>query len=302
MAQFIGIEGGGTKFVCAYGSSPDDLQKRIAIPTRTPNLTLKEVIDYIHEVRKTVKIQAIGASLFGPLDLDRGSLTYGYMTTSPKLGWSNVDFVGLMRKEFGLPIGFDTDVNGAAIGEYRWGAARGIGDFIYLTVGTGIGGGVMVNHQLLHGAMHPELGHILIPQDQERDSFGGVCPYHKNCLEGLASGPSMKVRWKVKSALDLPEGHEAWDLEAHYLGVGLANYMMTLSPKRIIMGGGVMRQNHLLPKIRAAVIKSLGNYIKDPKTIGDMDNFIIKAELGEQAGVSGAIALAEQAWTNAQNL
>ncbi len=292
--QYIGIEGGGTKFVCVHGSNPRDLQDRTEIKTQSPALTMAEVIEYIRAVQKKSTIKAIGVAIFGPLDLDMHSSTYGYITTAAKPGWGNYNIVGTLREAFNLPVGFDTDVNGAAIGEYRWGAAQGLSDFLYLTIGTGIGGGAMVDGKLLHGATHPEMGHMLIPQDTSHDSYEGSCLYHRNCFESLASGPAMKGRWHVSSALDLPEDHEAWDLEAHYLAVGLTNYILTLSPQRIIMGGGVMRQEHLLPKVRAQIATCLNGYLKDDKIMRHLDSYIVKPGLGENSGICGAIALAEQ--------
>lgn len=295
MAQFIGIEGGGTKFVCAYGSGPNDLHGRTVIQTRTPKETMAEIFAYIDNVRAKVDIQAIGLCIFGPLDLNRSSPTYGYINPTAKVQWSNYNIVGALRDASGLPIGFDTDVNGAAIGEYRWGAAQGLSDFIYLTIGTGIGGGVMSNGKLLHGAMHPEMGHIMIYQDKELDPFPGVCAYHHNCFEGLASGPAMKTRWNVASALDLPPHHVAWDVEAHYLGIALAAYTMVLSPQRIILGGGVMRQAHLLPKVRSEVLKVLNGYVLVDIVTKYTDSYIVPPGLGENSGICGALALAEQA-------
>ena len=294
MAYFIGIEGGGTKFVCAYGSDPDDLQGRTVIRTETPEITMQALIEYIREIQQKVSIAGIGASIFGPLDLDPASSSYGYITSTPKRGWVNFDFLGTLKKEFNCPVGFDTDVNAAAISEYRWGAAKNISDVLYLTIGTGIGGGAIANHRLIHGAMHPEMGHILIPQ-HKNDNFPGVCKYHGNCLEGLASGPSLKERWNVKSALDLPPEHPGWEIEANYLGIALANYTMTLSPKKIILGGGVMRQEHLLPKIRYQLIQHLGGYIQNPTVIQGLESYIVKPGLEENAGVLGAIAIAELA-------
>lgn len=294
MKQYIGIEGGGTKFICGYGSGPNDLQGRTVIATGKPATTMRELAEYIRSVQNKVKIEAIGASIFGPLDLDHASKTYGYITTTPKHDWINFDFIGTLTREFNCPVGFDTDVNAAAIAEYRWGAAQNISDVLYLTIGTGIGGGIIANHRLVHGAMHPEMGHILIPQ-HKNDPFPGVCEYHGNCLEGLASGPSLKERWQVKSALDLPADHPGWEMEAGYLGVALANFTMTFSPKRIILGGGVMRQDHLLPKIRRELIKSLGGYIQNPTVIKGLESYIVKPGLQENAGVLGAIAVAELA-------
>ncbi len=295
MANFIGIEGGGTKFVCAFGSGPEDLQERVVLPTQSPAETIKALAEYIHQVESKVKISGIGASVFGPLDLDPESPTYGYITSTPKNEWVNFNFVGALKQEFNYPIGFDTDVNAAVMSEYRWGAAQNLSDVLYLTVGTGIGGGLIINHQLVHGAMHPEMGHILIPQNKN-DNFSGVCGYHGNCLEGLASGPSLKARWGVKSALDLPEDHIAWEIEANYLALALANYTLTISPKRIIIGGGVMRQNHLLPKIQRQLLKHLGGYIQNPTVVKNLETYIINPGLQENAGVLGAIALAELAY------
>lgn len=299
MNNFVGIEGGGTKFICAYGTGPQDLKERTEIRTQNPDATLRELIDYIRTVQKKVTIAAIGASIFGPLDLDTASATYGFITTTPKKEWTNFNFVGALQQEFNCPVGFDTDVNAAAISEYRWGAAQGISDILYLTVGTGIGGGLIVNHQLVHGAMHPEMGHIFIPQ-HPKDSFAGVCKYHGNCLEGLASGPSLKERWQVKSALDLPEDHLGWEFEASYLGLALANYTLTLSPKKIIVGGGVMRQNHLLPKIRNQLLNHLKDYIQNKTVVQGITDYVVKPGLEENAGVLGAIAIAEIALVNSQ--
>lgn len=297
MDKYVGIEGGGTKFVCAYGTGPNNLQERLVIQTENPASTMLAVIEYIKKVQSEASIVAIGASVFGPLDLEPASPTYGYITSTPKKDWVNFDFVGTLKREFNLPIGFDTDVNAAAISEYKWGAAKKLSDFIYLTIGTGIGGGVIANHRLIHGAMHPELGHILIPKAKD-DTFRGICPYHQNCLEGFASGPAIKARWKVDSALDLPDHHEGWDLEAYYLGIALANYTMSFSPKRIVLGGGVMRQQHLLPKIRQAFTQHLGGYIENPTVTQGLEWYIVGAGLHEDAGVLGAMALAELALTN----
>jgi fructokinase len=293
MSQFIGIEGGGTKFVCAYGSGPDDLHNRVVIKTQSPEKTMQEVIEYIHDVRKKTEIAAIGFSIFGPLDLDKTSTTYGYVLPTVKEEWLlGFDCVGALKQQFHLPIGFDTDVNAAALGEHRWGAAQGFDDFLYITVGTGIGGGAMVNGKMLHGAMHPEMGHIMVTQDRAEDPFAGICVYHKNCLEGLASGPAMKARWHVDSALDLPQDHPSWDLEAKYIGAALADYTLMLAPKRIILGGGVMRQKHLMPKIRAQMVKALAGFINN-KTVNDVESYVVSPGVGENSGVLGSIALAQ---------
>lgn len=299
MAQFIAIEGGGTKFVCAYGSGPDDLHDRTVIPTRAPQETLPEIFDYIRSVQKKTDIKAIGLSIFGLIDLHSDSPTYGQILPAVKPHWDRYDILGEFKKHFDLPIGLDTDVNGAALGEHRWGAGKGLTDFLYLTVGTGIGGGAVINNKILHGAMHPEMGHILIYQDKERDPFPGVCSYHHNCLEGLASGPAMKTRWHVQSALDLPPDHEAWDIEAEYLGRALAAYTMILSPQRIILGGGVMKQQQLFPKVRARMLEALAGFIEIDLIMKQTDSYVVPPGLGENSGILGSIALGEEAWKEA---
>ena len=292
MSIYAGIEAGGTKFVCAIGSGPDDILAATTFPTTTPQETTRRAVDFIlTQQKKSGNISALGIASFGPLDPNPESLTYGCITTTPKPGWSHFDFVGSIRKEFDLPIGFDTDVNGAALGEWRWGAAQGLDTFIYLTIGTGIGGGGMVNGKLMHGLIHPEMGHIRIPHDRQADPFPGICPFHNDCLEGLSTGPAMQKRWG-QPAETLPEDHPAWELEAHYLALGLVNFICTLSPQRIILGGGVMHQSRLFPLIREQVVSLLNNYVQSPQILENIDEYIVPPALGDRAGVMGAIALA----------
>jgi fructokinase len=294
MVRYIGIEAGGTKFVCVSGSGPEDIERREVFATQTPELTMPEVFQFIREEQEKGELCAIGAAVFGPLDLELTSKTYGHITTTPKLDWRWFDFVGALTAAFDLPIGFDTDVNAAALAEQRWGAGRDVSSLLYITVGTGIGAGFVSDGTLLHGAMHPEMGHMLIPGNQHNDGFAGVCPYHGCCLEGMASGPALKQRWGVDSALDLPPEHQAWDIEAETLAGALVNYTMVLSPHRIVMGGGVMRQSHLIDRIRAKVTALIAGYIKNP-TVDDTARYIVKPELDENVGVCGALALAEKA-------
>ena len=275
-----GIEAGGSKFVCAIGSGPDDLAI-CEIPTTTPEATIQRVVTFF---KAGGPVKAIGIGSFGPIDPNPKSPTFGYITSTPKLAWRNVDLAGAMRGALGVEVAFDTDVNAAALGEFRWGAAQGLEDFLYLTVGTGIGGGGMSNGELMHGRTHPEMGHIRIPHDLVRDPFAGCCPYHGDCLEGLASAPAIESRWG-QAAGNLPAGHPAWDLEAHYLALGLCNWVFTLSPQRVILGGGVMRRKELFPLVRAKVAALLGDYLDSPE--------IVPPQLGARAGVLGAIALAQ---------
>lgn len=295
MIVFGGIEAGGVKVVCAVGDSTGKIHEQIRIPTTIPEDTIPQVIEFLSTNHKKTPLFAIGIGSFGPVDVNSTSDTYGYITSTPKPGWHNFDFVGAINKAFDLPIGFDTDVNTAAIGEHRWGAAQGLETFLYITVGTGIGGGGMVAGKLMHGLIHPEMGHIFVPHDKVNDPFAGVCPYHGDCLEGLATGPAMLARWNVKSALDLPPEHEAWDLEADYLAIAIANWIMTLSPQKIIMGGGVMKRKELLPKIYERVPRLLNGYIQHEAILENIDNYIVPPGLGEQSGICGTIALAEQA-------
>jgi fructokinase len=192
-----------------------------------------------------------------------------------------------------VPVGFDTDVNGAALGEHRWGAAQDLHTFVYLTVGTGIGGGAMVAGALVHGLLHPEMGHILIARRAD-DDFPGACPFHDSCLEGLASGPAIEKRWG-RNADALPDEHPAWELEAHYLALGLANLVCTLSPQRVILGGGVMTRRQLFPLIRQKVRELLNGYVQAPAITTDNEVFIVPPGLGNSSGVLGALALAERA-------
>ena len=294
MTQYGGIEAGGTKFVCAVGSGPDDIRAEIRLPTESPDATLGSVIDFFKQQQDQNEIAAIGVASFGPVDPDPASPGFGYITNTPKPGWAHTPVVPLLRDAFGVPVGFDTDVNVAALGEHRWGAARGVDTFVYLTIGTGIGGGGMVDGKLMHGLLHPEMGHIAIPHDWERDSFAGTCPFHGDCWEGLANGPALEARWGQPGET-LPSAHEAWELEAHYLAWGVANIMMILSPKMIVMGGGVMEQEHIFPLVRRKVKSHLNGYIQSETVLQGLDDYIVPPALGGRSGVLGAIALAQQA-------
>ena len=290
-----GIEAGGTKFVCAVGSGPDDVRAETRFPTTTPEETIGQAIDFFREQREQHgELVALGIAAFGPLDPDPASPTYGYITSTPKPGWANVDFAGPLARALNLSVAFDTDVNGAALGEGRWGAAQGLDTFIYLTIGTGIGGGAMVGGSLLHGLLHPEMGHVRLPHDRQQDPYPGRCPYHGDCLEGLASGPAIAARWG-RPAQTLPVDHPAWALEAHYLALGLVNFIVTLSPQRIILGGGVMAQAQLFPLVRRRVLELLNGYVQSPRLLEAIDTYIVPPALGRRAGVLGALALARQA-------
>jgi fructokinase len=291
MPLWGGIEAGGTKFVCAVGTGPDNLRAEVRFPTTTPEETFGRAIQFFQQQEKE-SLTAIGIASFGPVDLNPDSPTFGYITDTPKPGWAHTDFAGRIRRALGVPVGFDTDVNVAALGEYRWGAAQGLDTFIYLTIGTGIGGGGMVNGKLIHGLVHPEMGHIRIPHDRGRDPYPGSCPYHGDCLEGLAAGPALEERWGQRGEA-LPADHPAWPLEADYLAFGLVNIICVLSPQRIIIGGGVMQQPQLFPLVRQRVQELLNNYLPVPAILDHIDDYIVPPGLGDRAGVLGAMALAE---------
>jgi len=291
MNFYGGIEAGGTKFNCTIAADPAHILAETRIPTTTPQETLERVVAWFREA--SVPLRAIGIGSFGPVDPNPASPTYGYITTTPKPGWQNTDLAGTIQRALGVPTAFDTDVNAAALGEWRWGAGQGLDVVLYLTIGTGIGGGAVVHGRLLHGLIHPEMGHIRLPRDVERDPFPGVCPYHGDCFEGLCSGPALRVRWGQDPAT-LPPDHPAWALQAHYIALALVNYICVLSPQRIILGGGVMSNSFLFPLIRREVQALLNGYIVHPDILEHIDRYIVPPALGARAGVLGAVALAQQ--------
>ena len=288
---FGGIEGGGTKFVCAVGSSPEDIRAEYRFATVEPAETIQKTVDFFRgQIELFGPLAGLGLACFGPVDLRPDSPTYGFITSTPKPGWANVDILGGISRGLGVKAAFDTDVNGAALGEWRWGAGQGVRSLIYLTVGTGIGGGALVDGRPVHGLVHPEMGHMLIPHDFNLDPFGGVCPYHGDCLEGLATGVAIKQRWG-KPAEELPPDHPAWTLEADYLASSLVNLILAYSPERIILGGGVMQQPQLFPLIREKVRIKLAGYVASPSILEGIDQYIVPPGLGKRAGVLGAIEL-----------
>ena len=295
MKLYGGIEGGGTKFVCAIGTGPDDIRAETRFPTTTPDETISQAARFFQEQEKEFgSIDGLGVACFGPLDPDLASPSYGYILPTPKPGWANVDIVGGLQSELHVPICFDTDVNGAALAEARWGSAQGCDPALYLTFGTGIGGGALVNGHLLHGLLHPEMGHIRIPHDLVRDPFAGVCPFHGDCFEGLASGTAIEKRWGQR-AETLPIDHPAWDLEAQYIALALANFIFSLAPQKIVIGGGVAQQAHVLPLVHKKVQMILNDYVQSALVKQKIAEYIVLPGLGGRAGVLGAIALAEKA-------
>jgi fructokinase len=288
--SYGGVEAGGTKWVCAIGDAPDDVVETATFPTTTPAETIARTAEFF---RQNGGVSALGIGSFGPIDARRSSPAWGQITTTPKPGWAGTDVAGSLGRALGVPVAFDTDVNAAALGEHRWGAAVGIDTFCYVTIGTGIGGGGMSNGKLMHGLLHPEYGHMRIPHDRELDPFDGVCPYHGDCFEGLASGGAIRQRWG-RPAEELTDP-AVWQLEAHYVALGLVNAICTLSPQRIVLGGGVSKHPALLPLVRENVRGLLAGYIAVAELDGSLDAFVVPPGLGDRAGVLGAIELARSA-------
>ncbi|MBB6671533.1 ROK family protein [Cohnella nanjingensis] len=279
------IEAGGTKFVCGIGNEQGTIEDRVSFPTEQPEKTLAQVIAYFQDKQ----VEAIGIGSFGPINIDPASPEYGHVTTTPKPGWSNYPFLGKMKEAFDVPFGWDTDVNAAALGEATWGAAKGLDSCVYYTIGTGVGVGVYAEGKLVHGLVHPEGGHILTRRHPD-DTYEGFCPYHGDCLEGIAAGPAIERRWKVKGS-ELPADHPAWAMEAFYIGQAVAGAILMLSPKRVILGGGVMHQMQLFPLVRAEVQNNLRGYVSASAVLADIDTYIVPPGLGDNAGLSGSLAL-----------
>jgi fructokinase len=288
-----GIEAGGTKFVCVVAGGPDHIVDEIRFRTTTPSETLGRAIQFFQPFVTGAQIQAIGVGAFGPLDLNPESPTYGFVTATPKPGWSNTNVLGTLQQALKIRIALDTDVNVAGLGEYRWGASKGSDPSLYLTIGTGIGGGYIQDGRSLIGMLTPEMGHLRLPHDRQRDPFAGSCPFHGDCFEGLASGPAIEKRLGLAGAV-VPEEDAFWEIEADYIALALMNYILTLSPKRIILGGGVMQRDFLFTKVRRRVRKLLNGYVASKSILENIDSYIVPPGLGNQSGSLGAIALAMQ--------
>jgi len=287
-----GIEAGGTKFVCLLGTGPNEIVGEIRYPTTHPDETIQQAIEFFEPYARSGELAAIGIASFGPVDLDPNSPTYGYITTTPKPHWSQVDLRGPIHEALSLPVAFDTDVNVAAFGESYWTPGnRSLDPFLYMTVGTGIGVGVLANGRPLHGLVHPEAGHFAIPHNWQSDPFPGSCPYHGDCLEGLASGPAMNRRWG-QPAETLPEDHPAWDLEAEYIALALANLIYAYSPQKIVLGGGVALHPGFHDAVRHKVQTLLNGYVQSPILLEKIGDYIVQPALGNRSGALGAIAMA----------
>jgi fructokinase len=289
VSVYGGIETGGSKWECAVATGPEDLRASETLQTTTPAETIDRAVAFF---QREGPVDAIGIGSFGPLDGKLASPTWGHITTTPKPGWAHTDVGQEIRRRLSVPVAFDTDVNAAALGEHVWGAAKGLDTFCYVTVGTGIGGGGMAGGKLLHGLVHPEFGHLRIPHDREADPFPGVCPYHGDCWEGLASGRAIEARWgRPPGEL---EDEAVWTLEAGYLALGLVCVICVLSPQRIVIGGGVMRRTGLLELVHGQVTRLMNGYVDDASLGDRIGEYITLPRLGSRSGVLGAIALAQR--------
>ena len=285
-----GIEAGGTKFICAVADETGAIIEKVSIPTTVPDETLTHVQAFFDQY----DLLAMGIGSFGPIGIDPAQSNYGHILATPKKGWENYPFLPAMQARYNIPFVFTTDVNAAAYGELKNGAAQGKESCVYLTIGTGIGAGVVLNGQILQGIGHPEMGHIHVKRHPE-DTYEGTCPYHKDCLEGLAAGPSLEARTGIRGE-NLPEDHPIWDLQAYYIGQALMTYSLTLAPEKIVLGGGVMNQDHLLKKIREQFAEQMAGYMVTPA----LDEYIVRWGLPNESGITGCLLLAMDAYQESQ--
>ncbi len=292
---FGALEAGGTKFVCAVGDEFGNIKERVSIPTSDPSGTMEKVFDFFD----AYQLEAIGIGTFGPADVDPGSPTYGMITTTPKLKWKNYPMLNVLKERYGVPMGFTTDVNAAALAEAETGAAAGLDGCLYITIGTGIGAGAVLQGRFLQGLSHPEMGHILIRR-HEKDIFEGTCPFHKDCLEGLAAGPAIEARWGNKGP-DLQDRDDVWEMEGWYIAQALMQYILILSPQKIILGGGVMKQVQLFPIIARHLKDMLNGYVQLPELEDGSMDYITGPKHGDDAGIIGALLLAERAFKQAES-
>jgi fructokinase len=287
------LESGGTKMVAALARGPGEILCRERIPTTTPGETISRLVAFFTQVSAELeKPEALAVGTFGPADLDPSSSTYGFITATPKPHWTQSDLLGPIQKALGVPAVFETDVAASLYGEATWGAAKGMKHAAYFTVGTGIGGAVMIDGEILHGIGHPEMGHMRVSR-HSKDDFKGSCPFHVDCLEGMAAGTSMSQRWNLP-AEELPVDHPAWEIEASYLAQACLNLLMIAPPERIILGGGVMHQEQLFPLVRAGLSRLLDGYLAYEQLRGSLADFIVPPALGDDAGVLGCVALGQR--------
>ena len=291
MTLFGALEAGGTKVICAVGTAHDKILARETIKTTEPMATLAQCLAFFHRCERDFgKIAKLGIAGFGPLDLSAQSPSFGSLLNTPKKGWAGTNFIEPFQKSLGVPVVLDTDVNAAVLAEIRWGSVQGACSAAYVTIGTGIGVGIYANGALLHGAIHPELGHIAVPRATSDNEFTSVCPFHGDCFEGFASGPAMKARWG-QGAEELAAGHPGWDIQAYYIAQLCRAITLSVSPSHIVLGGGVMAHQPLLKAVRAEFGKLLNNYLPISERSGGLGNYIVRESFGGASGLVGAFAL-----------
>ncbi|MBR6526922.1 MAG: ROK family protein [Lachnospiraceae bacterium] len=288
-----GLEARGSKMICAVGTEDGVLLDQTIIPTRGPKETMEDVIAYFRDK----EIEALGIASFGPVDIHKNSDTYGYILDTPKEAWQHFNLLGTIRDALQVPVELETDMNGACLGELTFGCAKGLDSVVYVSIGTGIGAGIAVNGQLLHGMIHPEAGHMLLRR-HPRDGYEGSCPFHATCFEGLASGPAIEERWG-RPAEELHNNATVWEMESHYIAQAMVNLILIMSPRVIILGGGVMKNEALFPMIRKRVKKILNGYLNTDE-MEDLDKYIVPASLKGNQGVMGCIELARRALVGQQ--
>ena len=281
------IEAGGTKFVCAVGNEKLEILERVSFPTTTPDETMPQVIAFFNQYKDD--LAAIGVGSFGPIDIRETSETYGYITSTPKLAWQNYNFLGAMKAAFDIPMAWTTDVNAAAYGEYAFGNGQGKSSVVYYTIGTGVGAGALQDGKFIEGFSHPEMGHMLVVPHKD-DHFEGACPFHGNCLEGMAAGPAVEKR-NGRKGQDIPQDDPFWEIEAEYIAQCAYNTTLMFSPEVIIFGGGVMKQRHMVEKVHAAFTRIMQGYVATPA----IEEYIVTPALEDNAGTIGCLALAEKA-------
>lgn len=286
------IEAGGTKFVCAVGDMDYNVVDLIELPTTTP----EETMDKVRSFFKEYNVSAMGIGSFGPAEIRPNSPKYGCITTTPKIKWKNFNILDSIKDSINVPMVFHTDVTMAALGETKFGAGQGVSNCIYITIGTGIGVGAVINGQLLQGMSHPEMGHVFVKR-HPTDDFIGVCPYHQDCLEGLASGPAIEKRWNKKANL-LAENEEVWEMEGYYIAQALITYILTLSPEKIILGGGVLKQRQLLPIIYKHVKELNKGYVAFEQLEDRILDYIVTPGIEGLSAIKGGFYAAKNKLTN----
>lgn len=288
--MYAGIELGGTKIDCVLGNQKGEIISRTQFKTTTPKKTISLIHNFFSSLQLEGDLKGVGIACFGPLDLNHNSQNFGSITETTKIAWSNYPILNEIAKIFpSIPIRINTDVNAGALAEYLWGNHGEINNLVYLTIGTGVGGGVIINGKLLHGDIHPEIGHMRIPHLSE-DPYQGICVFHQDCFEGMASGPAIMNRWG-KNPKELPEDHQAWEIEAYYIAMGITNLYFSLGIEKFILGGGVMKQPHLFSMVRDKfdkLVNKYGNANHSPP----VEEMIVPSSIKPSTGIAGAIALA----------